>query len=128
MLFTSTDGRCMKLALIILGLFFISLTVRSRELSVTERAALISLKKTTNLKKFFEAKINRDDLGISDYIAFSVLRRSCDPLNLMLKHIGNQDEDSEAIKDKAKALLVLMNGCEKGTISMSSLYIEQQEE
>lgn len=114
----------MKLALIILGLFFLSLTVRSRELTFAERSILFHYSKTVEVKTFMESKIIKSDLSMRDYIGFLANRKSCDPVKLMSQHIENQDDD---FKDQSKKLAPLMSACEKGAIGLGHLYISQQE-
>jgi hypothetical protein len=112
----------MKLALIILGIFFLSLTVRSRELSLSERGVLLGLHKTSEIKSFMIDKIIKTDLSMRDYIGFLALRRSCDPVNILVRHIEKQGEE---LGDQSKGLTPLMSACEKGTLGLGHLYIGQ---
>lgn len=114
----------MKLALIILGLFFLSLTVRSRELTFSEKTVLLNHEKSLSVKTFMENRIVKSKLSMRDYIGFLALRKSCDPINLMIKFVENQKDDFE---DQSKKMIPLTTACEKGTISMGHLYIGQQE-
>lgn len=114
----------MKLALIILGLFFLSLTVRSRELTFAERLTISNYKKTNEVKSFMEIKIKKTDLSMRDYIGFLALRKSCDPVRLYLGHIENQEDN---YKDQSKMLGPLMLACQNGSLGLSHLYIGQQE-
>lgn len=118
------QGVLMKLALIILGLFFLSLTVRSRELTLAEKAVLVSYKKSVEVKNFMQNKIITSDLSMRDYIGFLALRRSCDPVKIMVDHIESRDDDFD---DQSKNLGPLMNACEKGSLGLTHLYIGQQE-
>ena len=115
----------MKLALIILGLFFLSLTVRSRELNLSERVILSNYNKTVEVKSFMETKIIKTELSMRDYIGFLALRKSCDPVRLMIGHIKNQEED---FKDQAKILSPMMLACQNSVIGLGHLYIGQQED
>ncbi|MFT6071421.1 MAG: hypothetical protein ACJAT2_001600 [Bacteriovoracaceae bacterium] len=112
----------MKLALIILGLFFLSLTVRSRELTLSERGVLLGLQKSSEIKTYMTDKIIKTDLSMRDYIGFLALRRACDPVNILVRHIEKQDEN---FKDQSKSLAPLMNACEKGSLGLTHLYIGQ---
>lgn len=114
----------MKLALIILGLFFLSLTVRSRELTFSERGVLLGLNKTNEIKAYMADNIIKTDLSMRDYIGFLALRRACDPVNLLVRHIEKKEDD---FKDQSKSLVALMNTCEKGALGLSHLYIGQKD-
>lgn len=113
-----------KLALIILGLFFLSLTVRSRELTLSERGVLLGLKKSNEIKIYMTDKIVKTDLSMRDYIGFLALRRACDPVNLFVDHIEKQDDE---LKDQSKNLIPLMNACKSGSLGLTHLYIGQKQ-
>ncbi|MBK22815.1 MAG: hypothetical protein CME70_02325 [Halobacteriovorax sp.] len=113
----------MKLAIIILGLFFLSLTVRSRELTLSERTILSGHKTAATVKTFMEAHIKKTDLSMRDYIGFLALRKACDPVNLMIKFIENQKDD---YPDQSKKLVPVSSACEKGSLGLAKLYVKQQ--
>ena len=114
----------MKLALIILGLFFLSLTVRSRELTFSERGVILGLQKSSVIKSYMVDHIIKTDLSMRDYIGFLALRRACDPVNLLVRHIDKQEDD---YKDQSKSLIPLMSTCEKGNLGLTHLYIGQRD-
>ncbi len=114
----------MKLALVILGLFFLSLTVRSRELTFSERTVLTGHKTTKTVKTFMETHIKKTDLSMRDYIGFLALRKSCDPVGLMIDYIKNQKDD---YPDQSKKLAPMYSACEKGSLGLAKLFVKQQD-
>lgn len=117
----------MKLAFILLGLFFAFITVRSeaRELTKPERLALIPWQQNTELvKTFMENKTLIKKLSFTERLAFSALKQTCFPLT---KHLEVIDQEEEAFPDQTQFILQLYALCSEGTMGLSRLYIKTQE-
>jgi hypothetical protein len=116
----------MRVAFTILFIFLISFSIRSqaRELSLKEKAALINLEKTINVKQYIEGSIPLPDLPLSEYLSYKVLKNSCSPLVSLLDKIQVEDE---SYKDQAKKLATLYGVCSHGVIGLTEIYINHKE-
>lgn len=112
----------MRLALVILGVFFFVMTVRShaRPLTYKEKIALIPTEKTFKVNKFMVEKIIPQDLDFHDFISYKLLKKSCEPL--MKKHQSIIDATDE-LSDQADELIKLYGICAEGTLGLTNLYI-----
>ena len=114
----------MRLSLILLALFFASFALQSqsRELSYKEKSLLISQHKTTSVKDFMIKNLEEADLPLRDFIILKILKKSCSPLGLLLEKIKGEKSD---FPDQTEKLAPLVLTCAKGTIGLTSLYIQQ---
>jgi hypothetical protein len=113
----------MKCFLIICCSFLLSSNLYSRDLSYKEKIAILAYPKTEKVKDFMISNIASSELSIPDYISFSLLKKSCQPIDHLLKKI-----DSEAFDfvDQAKMLGTLYHVCSEGTLGLSSLFVKQE--
>lgn len=114
----------MRMAFFLLGLFFVFVSVRSRELTPNERLVLLPYEKNTKkVRQYFLDNIDTTNLSWSDWISYKTLVRSCDPLNLHLLKIERSPSEYE---DQAKSLAALYGVCSEGTLNLAHLYIKGQ--
>ena len=109
----------MRIALLIVCGFFLSMAVRARELTYKERVSTLSSKKHINFKNYLVEQIDPQGLPIKDYISYKVLKESCTPLSIALSKIEQADEELE---DQSRKLRVFYEGCMEGTLGLGHLY------
>tara|TARA_R110002072_G_scaffold276051_1_gene437611 strand:+ start:373258 stop:373623 length:366 start_codon:yes stop_codon:yes gene_type:complete len=116
-----------KLALFIVGMFFLVLTVRShaRDLNYQEKLTLAPLKKSVEVRSYMMDKINPKDLSFRDFLAYQVLKNSCILIEKKVEYIQNAPED---YKNQAKELGALYSLCSEGILGLSHIYIKQKED
>ncbi|MCP4912952.1 MAG: hypothetical protein GY909_07525 [Oligoflexia bacterium] len=115
----------MRLALVIVGLFFLVLTVRShaRDLNYQEKVVLAPMKKSIEVRQYMMEKINPRDLSFRDFLSYQVLKNSCVLVNEKIEYIHNASED---YKNQAKELATLYTLCSEGILGLSHIYIDQK--
>jgi len=115
----------MKVAFAILCLFFISFAFQShaRELTIREKTALLNFDKTIKVKNYVESNIVVNELPLTQYLSYKVLKNTCRPVTSELVKIDNASDD---LKDRSKTLVKMMSVCSQGVIGLTNLYIEQR--
>ena len=101
----------------------IAFRTEARTLDLTERAMVSNYARTKNVSEFMIGHINPNDLAISEYITYQVLKNSCNPLENKLADIGNASKKYES---QSKKLGELMDICSQATIGLTSLYLEHK--
>ncbi|GEM_PF-2544843 len=117
----------MKLAFILLGLFFALISVRSgaRELTKQERLAMLPWQQNTQVvKTYMQDNTLIRNLSFADRLAFSALKQSCLPLT---KHLEFIDQEEESFPDQTAKLLQLYAFCSEGTMGLTRFFIKTQE-
>ena len=114
----------MKLAYVLLGLFFLVVTVRSdgRELLFTEKAVILPLKKTMKVRSYMLEKVNIDDLSMIELITWRLFKKSCLPIEKSLEKIKGE---GEKFPDYSAVLMRNYVVCSEGVISMTHHYVKQ---
>lgn len=115
----------MRLALIILGIFFLSLTVRSangREPNYQEKVIIGTYKRTHKVKSYMQDNINPDLLSFSEYLSFQLMKKACAPMDYALKQLEKRDQE---YPDQTHNLVKAYGVCSEATHGLSSLYIQQ---
>ncbi|EQC50975.1 hypothetical protein [Bacteriovorax sp. DB6_IX] len=64
-----------------------------------------------------------NELPLSQYLSYKVLKNSCRPVFSELQKI---EHGTEELKDRSQKLSKLMNVCSQGVIGLTNLYIEQR--
>ncbi len=95
-----------------------------RDLNYQEKLALLTYKNTVSVKDFMVRRIDPQQLSIPDYLSFSILKKSCTPLNLLLRKIQNENED---FKDQSKMVRGFYQACAEGSLGLSAFYVKQAE-
>lgn len=116
----------MKLAFILLGIFLFMVSVRtqSRELTDTEKLALIPWSNTSVVRNFMAENTKVSNLGIIDRLGFTALKQSCYPLT---RHIEKIEGEVPVYPDQSQQLIQLYALCSEGTLKLSRLYIKSVE-
>ncbi len=116
----------MKLAFILLGLFFVFISVRTeaRELTQEETLALIPYKNAQVVKTYMESTTPKRQLSWNDRLAFEAFRKACVPLEL---HLDKVEREVQEYPDQTKIILQLYALCSEGTMGLSRLYIKTKE-
>lgn len=113
----------MKLAFILLGVFFFLVTMRvqSRELTEQEKLALIPWENTRVVRNFMAEETKLSNLGWVDRLGFGALTKTCEPL---VKHIQKIEGEIPDYPEQSKTLIQLYALCSEGTMGLSRLYIK----
>ena len=107
---------------IVLLAFIFSTSALTRELSYQEKLTLLPFTKTKNIKTYMLKNIDNRDLSIPDYFSFSIMKKACDPLSLLLKKIEKEDN---TYNDQSRNISTLYSVCAEATLGLTSLYIKQ---
>lgn len=112
----------MKLAFVLLGLFFffVSMRMDARELTRSESLALIPFEKNKMVKSYFEENTDLQNLSYWDTLQFYTLKQSCLPLTA---HINKISEEDSEYPDQTDFLLKLYGVCTEGNMGLAKLYI-----
>ncbi len=114
----------MRMAFFLLGLFFVFVSVRGRDLTTSERLLLLPYENNTkNVRQYFLDNIETTSLSWSQWLAYKGLERSCDPLNLHLSRIAREEEE---YPDQTENLKNLYSLCSEGVLNLANLYIKGQ--
>lgn len=113
----------MKLAFILLGIFFFIVSVRtqSRELKLSEKIIITQWKKSSTVLEYMSNNTQLSNLGRLDRFGFHALKKSCLPL---VGHIEKIEDESEDYPDQTKYLTQLYTLCGQGMLNITNLYIK----
>ncbi len=112
----------MKLVMVILFIFLVSITVRSRELTIAEKVMVSRMAKAKSVQTWMVDHIEAEHLNFEDFISFQVYKKSCLPMERKFKKI---EEADESYSDQSKSLLVPYGLCQEGALGLSRLFIDQ---
>ena len=115
----------MRLAILLMGIFLLSLTVRSaqgRELLVTEKAVLINLDRVKNVQQYMQTNIDESALSFRDFLSYQIQKKACLPMEQIIKKIEGEAAD---YPDQSLKLLQAYVLCSQGVLGQSHLYVEQ---
>jgi hypothetical protein len=108
---------------IIVAAFILSATpVMGRELNNQERLTLVPLKKTLEVKKVVEEQIPVRSLSFGEYLRFNILKKSCVPLNELIKKI---EKEVATYPDQSKNIITLYAACSEGVLSLTHMYLNK---
>lgn len=114
----------MKVVLIVLSLFFLSVALRARELTVQEKIVLSGLEKSEKVLTTFHQDIDPRLLTFRDRLAVATFKRGCAPAKSAVDLIKNADD---TLEDQSKTLVPLILGCQQSALSMADFYLIQRD-
>lgn len=112
----------MKLAFLLLALFFFTFAVRGRELTTEERILATGISESRVVITEIEGRLNIPDLPLSDYLKYQILKRSCVPAEEIVKRIERGEDD---FPDAKIELGIAMQACLQGTVRLTRFYFDQ---
>jgi hypothetical protein len=111
-----------KLSILFITISLLPSALLSRELNYQEKAATLTHPKAIKVKDYMEQNIDQRQLSIPEFVSFNILKRSCLPVDGLIKKIQNEDEE---YPDQSKLLISLGHLCSEGALGLTALYVDQ---
>lgn len=114
----------MKVVFVVLSLFFLSLAVRARDLTVQEKLVLSSLERSEKILATFHKDIDPRLLSFRDRLAVATYRRGCIPVKSAVDLIQRADD---TLEDQTQVLAPLVLACQQSALTMADFYLIQRD-
>lgn len=114
----------MKVVFLLLGLFFLSFAVRSRELNFQEKFLVSNLERSTKVLENFYQDIDPRLLNYRSRFLLATQRRGCRPVQSAIDLILEAQDD---LDDQSDLLASLMLVCQQSVISIAETYQKQRD-
>jgi gamma-glutamyl phosphate reductase len=109
-------------ALVLIALIFSSTQIFARELNYQEKLVTMTLERNLTLNRFMVENIATQELSLTDYLSFQLMKKACLPLELAIEHVKKAPSNHpDQSVDFAKYYAV----CSEGALGLSALYVRQ---
>lgn len=115
----------MKVVFILLGLFFLSFAVRSRELTFQEKLITTHLEKSQQVLEAFYADVDPRLLSYRNRLLLATQRRGCAPVKSAVDFILTAQDE---LADQSQLLAPLMLACQQSALSIAQTYLNQRDQ